>query len=469
MHKIKQRAIYIIFDILAVIITWTFFYIFRKEYIEYSEPEYDWQFTSLFYITIVVLPIFWVILHFLTGYYKILFRKSLSEELSQTLNSTFIGVTFLFFAILLDDKVIDYYQYYYLYICLFILQFLTTYLFRLTITQITRTIIKKNKIEFNTIIIGDSNNAFNIINEIKNQKQKLGLNIIGFVYDEKKETYFLANYLKNLGSIKNINSIISKNKVENIIIAFESNNSFKIRNILYVLQGINVDINIVPDLYDVFSGKVKKSAIFGIPFIEIKHNNMPIWQQYIKIIFDFCTSFIALLILSPLIVLISILVKITSKGPVFFKQERVGQKGKIFKIIKFRTMYIDAEKRGPQLSNNNDDRITKLGKFLRKSRIDEIPQFLNVLKGEMSMVGPRPERQYYVDQILKRAPYYQSILSIKPGISGWGQIRNGYCSNIDDMINRLRYDLLYLENRSIYLDFKILFYTVIVVLKKEGV
>ena len=195
---------------------------------------------------------------------------------------------------------------------------------------------------------------------------------------------------------------------------------------------------------------------------------MPEWQYSLKRIFDIVISLVAMILLSPVYVVTAIIVKATSPGPVFYAQERIGHLGRPFKMHKFRSMYVDAEQAGPALSKDNDPRITPFGRFMRKVRLDEIPQFYNVLRGTMSLVGPRPERQFYIDQIVKRAPEYLLLQRVKPGITSWGQVRYGYAANVDEMVERLRYDLLYLDNMSLTTDLKILLYTVIIIIQGRG-
>jgi len=195
---------------------------------------------------------------------------------------------------------------------------------------------------------------------------------------------------------------------------------------------------------------------------------MPAWQQSLKRIMDVVISLVAMIVLIPLYLFTAIGVKLSSKGPVLYSQERIGKHGRSFKMHKFRSMYVDAESNGPQLSSENDPRITPFGRFIRKVRLDEIPQFYTVLKGDMSLVGPRPERQYYIDQIVKRAPHYRLLLKVKPGITSWGQVKFGYASNVDEMVERLKYDILYIENMSIAMDIKILIYTMLIVLQGRG-
>ena len=234
------------------------------------------------------------------------------------------------------------------------------------------------------------------------------------------------------------------------------------------MKSTPVEIRAVPDILDIISGNVRMSSIFGVPLIELSHDTMPAWQANIKRIMDVAVSIIAICLLSPIYLVIAVCVKLSSKGPVFYLQERMGRYGKPFNIIKFRTMIIDAEKYGPALSSDGDPRITRLGRFMRKVRLDELPQFINVLKGDMSLVGPRPERSFYIEQIVQKAPHYYTVFKVRPGITSWGQVKYGYAENVDEMVDRLKYDIIYLENMSLYLDIKILIYTIKTVLEGSG-
>jgi lipopolysaccharide/colanic/teichoic acid biosynthesis glycosyltransferase len=188
-----------------------------------------------------------------------------------------------------------------------------------------------------------------------------------------------------------------------------------------------------------------------------------------KTVFEYLTAILCLILLIPVIVILIILIKTTGKGPVIYSQKRVGRFGKLFVIYKFRSMHSAMEEELPVLSTKKDNRITALGRFMRKHKIDEIPNLINVLKGEMSFIGPRPEQQFYINQILLRDPRYKQLQLFKPGITSWGQVKFGYASNVDEMIKRMEYDLFYIKNRSLWFDLKIAFYTTIIVFKGEGI
>jgi exopolysaccharide biosynthesis polyprenyl glycosylphosphotransferase len=241
-----------------------------------------------------------------------------------------------------------------------------------------------------------------------------------------------------------------------------------LRKIIEELETTQVMVKIIPDVYDILSGSVKMTSIFGEPLIEISNHYLLPWQKVLKRVMDIFASVLSLVILSPIYMIVAFIVKATSHGPVFYSHERIGLNGQPFTMYKFRSMYVDAERNGPSLSSKDDPRITPFGKFMRKVRLDELPQFYNVLIGEMSLVGPRPERRHFIDLIVKEAPHYRLLHKIKPGITSWGQVKFGYAENVEEMIQRMKYDLLYLENMSILVDLKILIYTVLIVVQGRG-
>jgi exopolysaccharide biosynthesis polyprenyl glycosylphosphotransferase len=253
-----------------------------------------------------------------------------------------------------------------------------------------------------------------------------------------------------------------------VIIAVDSGEHAHISRIMNELEGTSVRIKVIPDMYDILSGSVKMTSIFGTPLIEVNPEIMPTWQFSLKRIVDISVSALALMVLSPLFLVLAILVRLSSPGPIFFRQDRIGKFGRVFRIIKFRSMYCDAEKDGPQLSSSTDPRITPIGRWMRRTRMDETPQFWNVLKGDMSLVGPRPERQHFIDAIMEVAPHYRHLHKVRPGITSWGQVKFGYAENVEQMVRRLKYDILYIENMSLAVDLKILAYTVLIILRGDG-
>lgn len=470
MNHTLQTIKYLIADYFAAILAWALFFIYRKN--SYLPIDSNWNEIVFndpkFFYGILVIPFLWLLFYFFLGTYKSVYRKSRIKELGITFISSIIGVALLFFIIVLDDYVHAYTELYRYAIVLFVLHFTLTALFRLLITTIMVRKIHRGEIGFRTLIVGGNGKATAIYLEITNQYISSGNNFIGFVNVNEAEDYLLGNHLPYLGNCTQLNEIIEQEKIEEVVIAIDSSEHGKINNIITALQSANVVIKVIPDMHDIMLGSVKMSAIFQAPLIQIYPDIMPYWQVVMKRIIDITFSSFAIILLSPLYLFTAFGVYFTSKGPVFYSQERIGINGKSFKMLKFRTMTLDAEKDGPQLSSENDPRITPFGKFMRKVRLDEIPQFFTVIKGDMSIVGYRPERKFFIDQIIKEAPHYNLLLKIKPGITSWGQVKYGYAENVEEMIERLKYDVLYLENMSIAVDFKILFYTFLIVMSGRG-
>jgi exopolysaccharide biosynthesis polyprenyl glycosylphosphotransferase len=318
-------------------------------------------------------------------------------------------------------------------------------------------------------MIGSNGRASEILREFEDGKIVTGNRIVGFINGNSSSEGQLDEKVEHLGSVSDVKQVVEDHDIEEVIITLDTSEHQAVSEIINTLSGTSVIIKASPDIHDILTGKVKVHSIFGLPLIQVTHSLMPVWQENVKRLLDVILGLLALIVLSPLIIILMIGVKLSSPGPIILRQERIGRYGEPFTLYKFRSMFIDAEKNGPELSRKNDDRVTNFGKFMRQRKLDEIPNFLNVLKGEMSLVGPRPERQYFIDQITQQAPHYVHLHRVKPGITSWGQVKYGYAANVDEMIRRLKYDLLYIENMSLFVDFQIMIYTVLAVFRKENI
>jgi len=470
MNKRVQITKFVVADFLSAAFAWGIFFFLRKS-AELQAVHDTFQIVlndNKFYSGIIAIPLFWLFLYTLSGSYHNIYRKARMSELGQTLRITFIGVIIIFFALILDDVIKTYKDYYHLFINLFLLHFFITVTFRLLLTSRNLYKLRHRITGFNTIIVGSNGNAISIYNEIESQPQSAFNRFVGFVHAVEYPSYKLEKFIPNLGHFSNLHRLIIEMNIEEVIIATERSEHRTIEQIISEIEDTDVLIKVIPDMQDFLLGTVKTTSIYQTPLIQMSFDFLPPWQLSLKRFMDIVLSVIAMIILSPVYLFCTIGVKMSSRGPVFYTQERVGIKGKKFMIPKFRTMMIGAENGTPMLSSKNDNRVTPFGRMMRKTRLDEIPQFLSVLKGEMSLVGPRPERQYFIDQITKRAPHYRLLLKVKPGITSWGQVKYGYAENVDQMIERLKYDILYLENMSLAMDIKIMAYTLLTVMKGSG-
>lgn len=462
----KQRMKYVASDLVTTALAFLLFNIFRFYHLSHSGSVCDYIFSGKLITEECIVPVAMLGVYWLSGYYNLPFGKSRLQELITTWFSSLINTGLIYLILLINDQTGERAMNYEMIFALVVLLFFLPYLGRLTVTNMARRHFRSHQWQFNCLIVGNSRKARETADRMVKDSNRVDYKIEGFV-EVPGETQ--VDDMEERFPLSKIRDICFYRDIDQVVIALEKYDDEKVMQILQAVYPFEIPVKIAPDTLSYVTSAIRLKDIYGEPFVDLTAPLISESSKNVKRLSDVMTSVVVMTLLSPLYLAIGLLVRMDSPGKVFYSQERIGRRQRPFRIYKFRTMRKDAEAGVPMLSSDDDPRITKVGRVLRKYRLDELPQFWNVIKGDMSIVGPRPEREYFIRKIMEKAPYYALVYQVRPGITSWGMVKYGYASSLDQMIERTRYDLIYMSNMSLFVDMKILIYTVKTVIKGKGI
>lgn len=472
----SQRALCIATDWFTTFLAFLCFNVFRFFYMNLGDEFHElgaYLLSPKLVVEQIVVPVMLLLVYWLSGYYNRPLERSRLNEFLVTFYSQLFNSIVIYLAALTNDQLYLRRENWMLIIILFLLLFSFTYIGRLMVTDRLMKRMRRINLRPRTAMIGMSKDAMQLASKLLSQ-EKNGIDLVALMPFGREKLYseeILFPDVKLLENIDQLKELCSKKEIDQIILVPGAGKSptKKILFFLYNLYPFDISIKINPDIYSLITPTIRLEDILGEPFVDLTRPQISEFSKNIKRTIDVVAALTGLILFSPLFAIVSLGIRLSGPGDIIYSQERIGLHRKPFKILKFRSMIPEAEKDGiPLLSSDHDARITKMGKWMRKYRIDELPQFWNVLKGEMSLVGPRPEREFFIEKIINKAPWYTLVLQVRPGITSWGMVKYGYATEVEEMIERNRYDLIYLSNMSVAVDFKILIHTVKTVGSGEG-
>ena len=458
--RYKERRILLLMDFIAFLLSHCAIYYLRFRSGLFGAPA-GWSLV----IPALVTSAYWLVIFALQGQYRPLYGKSRLDSLLTTMKSSAVGILIIFILMTLDKEPP------------FTRGNVTLLIYwallvgfagggRIALRTVQHALLMRGVALSPALIVGFNERGKKLLDQTI-RFPVMGYRVMGFVDDKSTEGGYRD--VRVLGRVDDLYRLIPDYGVMEVMLAMNRDDEALMERVIGICGSLGARIKIMPELYHLVSGQVKVMGLYGVPLVEVFPDLMPPWAQALKRLMDIICSFLVLTVNMPIILAIAVLIKLDSEGPVIYSQERVGKRGKEFILHKFRSMIKDAEeKTGAVWAEKDDPRITGMGKFLRKTRLDELPQFFDVLKGNMSLVGPRPERKVFVDRFIKEIPLYPRRLNVKPGITGWAQVRHKYDESVDDVKVKLSYDLYYLENISLKFDLKIMLWTFAVMLRGKG-
>jgi exopolysaccharide biosynthesis polyprenyl glycosylphosphotransferase len=464
MSKKTEKIILLLTDFVAINLGWLIYYYVRIKsglIAHDTEPE--------LWLPMFAVYVYWFLVFFFFGMYREWYAKSRFDELVAVLKAVTFGTLVLFFIVFIDMIVNESRMISRLTVLLYWLTMVVSVgAGRAVLRSVQRKLLESGIGLRNTLIVGSTKKSRELYDMVV-RFPALGYKVVGFIRVDVDKLDGEDEDVPVFGDLARLGAVVEERDIKEVLIALDSSQHDKLLDVVTRCDAEGVGLKIMPDMYDIISGQARTNQIYGFPLIEIMPELMPEWERSVKRLIDLVVSLLILLIGLPIWIIVAAAIKLDSKGPVFYKQERVGKEGKVFTMFKFRSMVKDAEKHsGPQWAEKNDPRITRVGRIIRRLHFDEVPQFINVLDGDMSLVGPRPERPFFVRQLSEQIPLYSRRLKVRPGITGWAQVKHKYDETLEDVKAKLQYDLFYIENISIRMDMKILLNTVYSVLARKG-